>query len=308
MFNPFKPVELIEVEEYLRLPDKFRKRRRTVWSDANRQGADVECFLEGPSFDRAGNLYFTDIPFGRIFRIPPGGDIELVAEYDGWPNGLKIHKDGRIFVACYKNGIMQVHPDSGKVETLLGSAYSEGFKGTNDLHFASNGDLYFTDQGQTGIADPTGRVFRWRADGGLDRLAANVPSPNGVTLNLTERQCYVAVTRSQQIWRLPLMADGNVSKTGVAIQLSGGHAGPDGIEADAEDGLVVCHIGLGIWRFDDNGLPTHLIHAGDEQRFMTNIAFGGQDNRDLYITDAVNGWVLRARTPFAGKKMFAFHD
>ena len=26
-------------------------------------------FLEGPSFDRQGRLYVTDIPFGRIFRI-----------------------------------------------------------------------------------------------------------------------------------------------------------------------------------------------------------------------------------------------
>jgi hypothetical protein len=37
--------------------------------------------------------------------------------------------------------------------------YSESFKGLNDLHFAMNGDLYFTDQGQTGCIDPTGRVF-----------------------------------------------------------------------------------------------------------------------------------------------------
>ena len=58
------------------------------------------------------------------------------------------------------------------------------------------------------------------------------------------------------------MAGGTPSKTGVAIQLSGGHAGPDGIEMDAEDGLVVCHLGVGIWRFDANMLPTHLVHAG----------------------------------------------
>jgi len=304
MFNPFKEVELIEATVFQPLPDKFRNKRRSDWSDPNRQGAEVECFLEGPSFDRSGNLYFTDIPFGRIFRIPPGGDIELVAEYDGWPNGLKIHKDGRIFIACYKYGIMEVNPNDGTVTTVLGSVFSEGFKGTNDLHFAKNGDMYFTDQGQTGIADPTGRVFRWGADGSLDRLAVNVPSPNGITLNLKENQCYVAVTRTQQIWRLPLMADGNVSKTGVAIQLSGGHAGPDGIETDSQDGLLVCHLGVGIWRFDDNGLPTHLIHSGDAHRLITNIAFGGPDNKTLYITDSLNGNIMTADFPIAGKTMY----
>ncbi|MGH8519074.1 MAG: SMP-30/gluconolactonase/LRE family protein, partial [Panacagrimonas sp.] len=226
MLNPFQPLEKIKAEVYTSMPAKFRKKGRTAWSDPNRQGAEVECFLEGPSFDRDGNLWIVDIPFGRVFRISPKQDWELVVQYDGWPNGLKFHQDGRAFITCYKQGLLVLDPKTGKLETLLGSAYSEGFKGLNDLHFASNGDLYFTDQGQTGIADPTGRVFRLRAGGALDRLAANVPSPNGITLNARNTQVYVAVTRAQQIWRLPLMADGQPSKTGVAIQLSGGHAGP----------------------------------------------------------------------------------
>jgi len=306
MFNPFKPLELIKTQVFTSLPKKFRDRRRTAWSDPNRQGAEVECFLEGPSFDRDGNLWLVDIPFGRVFRISPGGEWELAAQYDGWPNGLKIHRDGRIHIADYKRGLIVLDPASGRVETLLETAYSEGFKGLNDLHFASNGDLYFTDQGQSGIADPTGRVWRLRANGALDRLCANVPSPNGITLSTTEKHCYVGVTRSQQIWRLPLMADGSVSKTGVAIQLSGGVAGPDGIEMDADNGLVVCQLGVGVWRFDANMLPTHLVHSEDPRHHhLSNIAFGGPDRNVLYITEALTGDVLRAEMPVAGKKLFA---
>jgi len=186
----------------------------------------------------------------------------------------------------------------------LGSMYSENFKGLNDLHFASNGDLYFTDQGQTGIADPTGRVFRLRANGQLDRLVLNIPSPNGITLNTQEKHVFVAATRSQQIWRLPLMADGSVSKTGVAIQLTGGVAGPDGIEMDSENGLLVCHLGVGIWRFDNNMLPTHLIYSDNpHHHHLANLCFGG-DGKDLYITESLSGDILKARLPVAGKKMF----
>lgn len=303
MLNPFKQPELIKAETFMSMPPKFRKKSRTKWSDHNRQGTEVDSFLEGPSFDRAGNLYFVDIPFGRVFRITTTGAWELVTQYDGWPNGLKFHEDGRIFIADYRTGLMVLDPATGKVEARLDTAYSEGFKGLNDLHFASNGDLYFTDQGQTGITDPSGRVFRLRATGTLDKLAANVPSPNGITLNTKDNQVYVAVTRAQQIWRLPLMADGQPSKTGVAIQLSGGHAGPDGIEMDAEDGLLVCHLGVGIWRFDANCLPTHLVHA-DGHRLLTNIAFGGRDGRTLHITDSLNGEILTARMPVAGKVMY----
>ena len=305
MLNPFQKIKRIEARAFTSLPGKFRKKRRTAWSDPNRGGAEVDSFLEGPSFDREGNLWCVDIPFGRIFRIDARGQWELAVQYDGWPNGLKIHKSGWIFIADYKRGLMLLDPKSGKIETYLATAFSEGFKGLNDLHFADNGDLYFTDQGQTGIADPTGRVYRMRANGELQRLVDNAPSPNGITLSTGNTHVYVAVTRSQQIWRLPLMAGGTPSKTGVAIQLSGGHAGPDGVECDAEDGLAVCHLGVGIWRFDSNALPTHLVHAGKRHRLMTNIAYGGAKRSTLYITDSLNGEILAADLPVPGKKMFA---
>lgn len=302
MDNPFQEIKKSEVRSFTSLPEKFRKKRRTAWSDPNRGGAAVDCFLEGPSFDRQGNLWCVDIPFGRIFRINSKAEWELAVQYDGWPNGLKIHKDGRIFITDYRRGLMVLDSKSGKIDPFLETAFSEGFKGLNDLHFADNGDLYFTDQGQSGIADPTGRVWRLRASGELQRLVQNAPSPNGVTLNSKNSHVFVAMTRSQQIWRLPLMSGGTPSKVGVAIQLSGGHAGPDGIEMDAEDGLLVCHLGVGIWRFDPNCLPTHLAHAGKKHRLMTNIAFKG---KTLYITDSMNGEIVTAEMPVAGKKMFS---
>ena len=305
MFNPFQPVERVKAEVWMSMPAKFRSKQRSAWSDPNRQGAAVECFLEGPSFDRQGNLWFVDIPFGRIFRIDPKGNWDLVTQYDGWPNGLKFHRDGSAYICDYKKGLLRLDTVTGKIETILETAYSEGFKGLNDLHFASNGDLYFTDQGQTGIADPTGRVFRLRADGGLDRLVSNIPSPNGITLSTTEKHCYVAVTRAQQVWRLPLMADGSISKTGVAIQLSGGAAGPDGIEMDGDNGLLVCHLGVGIWRFDANMLPTHLIYSENpHHHHLANLCFGGQDLKTVYITESLSGDILVAQLPVAGKRMF----
>ena len=56
-------------------------------------------------------------------------------------------------------------PQSGRVEPFLTHAFSESFKGVNDLTFDSRGNLYFTDQGQSGIWDPSGRVWRLRASG-----------------------------------------------------------------------------------------------------------------------------------------------
>jgi gluconolactonase len=300
----FAPPIRIKTEINFRLPDRFRKKQRSDWSDPNRLGQEVDCFIEGPSFDRAGNLYFVDIPFGRIFRLAPAGECAQVAQYDGWPNGLKIHKDGRIFIADYKRGLVLLDPRTGNTEPILATRNSEGFKGLNDLVFAANGDCYFTDQGQTGMHDPTGRVFRLKASGRLDCLMDTIPSPNGIVLNMAENRLFVAVTRQNAVWRAPLMPDGSVSKVGTFLQLSGGQAGPDGMALDLEDGLYVCHLGIGIWRFDANGIPTHLIEPCVGHH-MTNLAFGGPDNRQLFITESDTGSILRCTAPVPGKPMFS---
>ncbi|WP_448032729.1 SMP-30/gluconolactonase/LRE family protein [Bradyrhizobium liaoningense] len=300
----YAPPEEIKTEVFARLPDKFRRKDPdNAWSLVNRRGLVADSFIEGPSFDRDGNLYIVDIPYGRIFRISPAGDFTLVAEYDGEPNGLKIARDGRIVITDYRHGLMTLDPASGKVTSLLERRWSERFKGVNDLIFAGNGDIYFTDQGQTGMHDPTGRVYRLRVDGTLDQIVNNVPSPNGLVLNGSEHILYVAATRGNAIWRIPLMPDGTASKVGIFIQLSGSLGGPDGLAMDEQDNLAIAHAGLGtVWIFSRLGEPLFRV-SSCEGLATTNVAYGGPDNRNLYITESETGCVLVTRLPVAGRVM-----
>jgi gluconolactonase len=300
----FAPPQLIETEIFSRMPDKFRRKDPdNAWAIVNRRGIPVDSFIEGPSFDRDGNLYIVDIPYGRIFRISPAGEFQLVAEYDGEPNGLKIARDGRIFITDYRHGLMMLDPRNGQVSSVLERRWSESFKGVNDLVFAGNDDIYFTDQGQTGLHDPTGRVYRLRTNGTLDLIVGNVPSPNGLVLNGAEHILYVAATRGNSIWRVPLMPDGTASKVGIFVQLSASLGGPDGLAMDEEDNLAVAHAGLGaVWIFSRLGEPLYRIHSC-EGLATTNVAYGGADNKSLYITESESGCVLVARVPVAGRLM-----
>ena len=73
--NFYAPPEIIEAAVFATVPDRLRKGGQpSSWLDANHPGATLDCFLEGPAFDRAGNLYVVDIPFGRILRFTPGGE------------------------------------------------------------------------------------------------------------------------------------------------------------------------------------------------------------------------------------------
>ncbi|MCC7428429.1 MAG: SMP-30/gluconolactonase/LRE family protein [Alphaproteobacteria bacterium] len=303
----FTPPRTIEAEAWTRMPAEFDRTARAMdnlWIVTN-QGVPVGSFLEGPSFDRAGNLWVTDIPWGRIFRISPAGEWTLVAEYDGWPNGLKFHQDGRAFIADRKNGIMVLDPVSGKVESYLSSPKGERLKGPNDLFFAANGDLWFTDQGNTDLQDPTGRLYRVNAkDGTLDRILDRVPSPNGLLVSANGLYAYCAATRDNSVWRARLQPDGQPTKVGRFIALNGG-GGPDGMAMDEQDGLLICHVGLGVvWVTNAHGVPTLCIKA-PKGYHTTNIAFGGADRREVFITESYSGTILRARVDVPGRIMFS---
>lgn len=290
----YPPPRVIETTVFAKMPAAFRKPVVSEWSRANKQGFPVDSFLEGPCFDAGGTLYVTDIPHGRVFAISPAGDWRLIAQYDGEPNGLALHEDGRIFIADYKQGILALDPCRGEVTPVLARRNGERFKGPNDLVFARNGDLYFTDQGQTGLQDPTGRVYRLTVAGRLDCLLDNGPSPNGLVLSADEDVLFVAMTRDNAIWRVPLLASGGTAKVGRFASFHG-TSGPDGLALDHAGNLLVAHASLGsAFALGPQGEP--IARIATTGRTITNLAFGIGNQRDqLFLTESGSGRILKTQ-------------
>lgn len=274
------------LEVFAQLPAKFARPRRSAWGDINLAGQELSCFLEGPVLDGAGNLYVVDIPFGRIFRIDAQRNWHLVTEYQGWPNGLKIAADGRLLVADFKLGLVRVDPASGRHDIIFDSVGGAPLHGLNDLTFGPDGALYITDQGQTGLHDPRGRVLRMAPGQAPEILLDGIPSPNGLVFDRAKPWLYLAVTRANAVWRVPLL-EGKPTKVGIAIQLSGG-LGPDGLALDAAGRLLVAHPMLGVWQFDKVNCPVAL-HRIDGDSYITNLAVEGQH---FLATDSIAGRVV----------------
>lgn len=299
MFLP-TPLEVRDADVFSRMPDALRRTgQRSSWADANRGGLPVDSFLEGPVVADNGDLLVTDIPFGRIFRIDASGRWELVVEYDGEPNGMKFADERTLLIADYRNGLMRLDLETRTVTPFLERRNSERFKGVNDLIIDRRGNVYFTDQGQSGLHDPSGRLYRLRPNGQLDLLLANVPSPNGVALSPDEKVLFLAVTRGNQVWRVPLQADGSVSKVS-AFFTSYGPSGPDGLAVDAEGRVLVANPGLGyVWVLNHRAEPVEVIRSPSGTS-LTNLVFGGPQRTTVFCTESTSGSILRFESAVQG--------
>ncbi|MCJ9711299.1 SMP-30/gluconolactonase/LRE family protein, partial [Bordetella hinzii] len=265
----------MSTEVFARLPESLHLTEQpSSWLAARH--AKMHSFLEGPSFDRDGNLWCVDLAHGRILRVDPAGRFDVMVSYEGEPNGLKIHRDGRIFVADHLHGLMLLDPRTRTIRPYLQHVQREGLKGLNDLFFAGNGDLYFTDQGESALENPSGRVFRLRADGKtVDLIMDGLAGPNGLVMNKAENVLYVAITHDNAIYALRIEPDGKMKKASRFIQLSGSTAGPDGLAIDQAGNLAVVHAQAGtVWLFSPLGEPLYRIRSCAGLR-TTNVAFGG---------------------------------
>jgi len=342
----FQTPELRDCEVLSRLPARFRCLQHNDWANANKAGQPADSFLEGPCFDDQGHLYVTDIPFGRVFRIDQafiqarfkgeasveeGDDAwQLIAQYDGWPNGMAMHRDGSLWITDYRQGLLKLSgeqlkrhvmgtdpsltgadpslngtdPSLVKPEPILLHRLSESFRGLNDLCFDRQGICYFTDQGQSGLHDPSGRVYRRFPDGRLECILQQVPSPNGIAVDDGQPALYVAVTRANQLWRSPLLEHAALSKVG-AFQSFFGSSGPDGLALDEEHGIVVAHASLGAaFHLNRKGAITHVYQAPEEPASTTNAAFRPGGSHDLVLTESLSGSLLKVKAARAGMPLW----
>lgn len=287
----FTPPRDAPLEQHARLPDGLRKNADSEWAEINLQGATLDAFLEGPVMTEDGALLVADIPFGRILRLDPSGEWTLVYEYGGWPNGMKLLSDGSVLVADHRLGLVRIEGDFSRHDILASEFEGKPLHGPNDLTITADGSVYLTDQGTSGLQDPFGRVLRYR-DGGLDLVMDRIPGPNGIVLSGDGKTLFLAVTRANAIWRIPLGKDGRAVKAGTFIQLSGG-IGPDGLALDEEsETLIVVHPGLGVWTFDKTGHPIEFFSRFGSE-YVTNLVASG-DGRYL-VTESLTSEILSFR-------------
>lgn len=263
-------------------------------------------FTEGPLWMRdSGELLFSDPNANRIYayaekdatlrvyRDMSGYDGADVAEY-GQPgsNGLALDSRGRLTINQHGHRRVVRVEDDGSLAVLADRYDGHRLNSPNDLVYATNDALYFTDP-PFGLPKffedprkelPFSGVYRAR-DGRVELLAKDLSGPNGLAFSPDERFLYVDNwdPKAKQVLRYPVAADGTLGRPTVFADLTAevpGDEALDGLKVDARGNVYVASPdGLRIYAPSGRHLGTIVA-----PRPIHNFTWGGADGRTLYLT------------------------
>ena len=272
--------------------------------------SDKGIQLEGPSFDRDGNLLFVEVFGGRVFRLTPDMKLTtIMPENDRASAGLGIHKDGRIFVPGLGNfkdtgSVVSIKPDGSDMQVIVPP--KDGYL-VDDLVFDKNGGFYFTDF--RGEADDTaGGVYYVSPDfKKITPVLPNVAIANGVGLSPDGKTLWVTSMAQGLLYRVELADATTIAPFGAAITYHFTGFGPDSLRVDADGNVYVAMYSQGrVMVFNSSGFPIGQIlipgrDAGHNMR-TTSMAFKPGTN-DMYIV--TNDWDGGQGSQFFHAKGFA---
>ncbi len=277
------------------LPDALHHRGEpSPWAKMTRPGQPMHSFLEAAFFDQDGNLWLSDVPYGRVFRISPAGEWTLMHQIDGEPHAMRLAPDGQRIAVDYRHGLIALTGHS--TFDILSTGAATPFLGLSDMAYGPDDVLWFTDSGRSSLSDPSGRVYRWH-NGDLRMVVDCVPYSNGIAVSPDSAWVYVAATRANQVWKFSTrLPETGLPMVGTYLQLSGG-LGPDGLACNALGWLAVAQAQAGrAYVFDALGTPIADIRL-PRGLWTTSVTFDPADQNRLIIVDAQFGGVFTCHIP-----------
>jgi gluconolactonase len=179
------------------------------------QLSDGFSFTEGPARDAQGNIYFTDIPNGRIHKWSLDGKLSTFRENSGGANGLFFDRDGNL-LACEGGNrrVTSIAPD-GQVTVLADSYGGKKLNSPNDLWIDPKGGVYFSDPrygSQDGLEQDGFHVYYLPPDRKqLLRVIDNLVKPNGVVGTADGKLLYVADAGDGKTYVYRIQEGGNLA-------------------------------------------------------------------------------------------------
>ena len=234
---------------------------------------------EGPAVDVDGNLYAVNYAkegtVGKITKTGAGSVfVELPNKSVG--NGIRFNSKGEMLIADYTNhNILKVDMATKQISTY---ANEPSMSQPNDIAINSKDRLFASDPNW---AAGTGRIWTISTDGKVSLLEKDMGTTNGIEVSPDDKTLYVNESFQRKVWAYDLADDGTLSNKRLLIEFP--DFGMDGMRCDVSGNLYIARWGKGtVAKVSPRGeLLKEIVLSGKKP---SNIAFGGEDGRTVFVT------------------------
>ena len=252
-------------------------------------------FIEGPAWDGAEFIYFSDIPDKKVYKYSVTNNTFALAfdnNTDGC-NGLMFDQDYNLVVCGFRAGnIVRRKVDGTLIETLFTEYKGKRFDNPNEVCIDKKGGIYFTDPTRrTPPFQTKRRVYYITPEGKLTvATESGFTFPNGLLISNDGKHLFVNDSDTHDIYKFNInQTDGTITNKTVFTSLTNANDGEpksqaDGMALDTEGNLYVCSK-LTIQIFNKQGTKTGSILFPEQ---TTNCTFGKPDKKTLFITATKN--------------------
>jgi gluconolactonase len=260
-------------------------------------------FPEGPAWNPNGTLYVSNCYGNWIAKIADNKIDTLVFKSDSTfqnTNGLYFSSE-YIYACDFGKGKILKIEQNGEVSEFIAEFEKVKFNRPNDLIVMKNENMNFTDPKSYGKDKLDGRLFFYDSKSKqLYLVADSLSFPNGLAISPIDKELYVCESAKNQIVRFQIDEFGFLKNKQLFIELPGGD--PDGIDFDIEGNLYVAHFGSGTV-FVISPEATIIESLKTPGLKPSNLEFGGNDLRTLFLTEDETNAVYKVKVRVPGYKL-----
>ena len=252
--------------------------------------------IEGPAFDKKGNLYVVNFgKDGTIGIVKPNGSAELFLTLPegSTANSIKFDSKGNMYLADYTgHNVLKVDMKSKEVSSYV---HDDRFNQPNDIIINRKDQIFASDPNWK---EGTGQLWRVDQGGKAVLLTKDMGTTNGIALNPEENILYVNESVQRKIWAFDVDEAGNISNKRLFAEFP--DFGFDGMACDNKGNLFVTRYGKGVIAILS---PTGevLKEVPLKGKRCSNLVFGGKNGKTVYVTMQDRKGIEKFQAENAGK-------
>jgi sugar lactone lactonase YvrE/enterochelin esterase-like enzyme len=238
-------------------------------------------FTEGPAVNAKGEVFFTDGPNSKIYKIGLDGKVSEFVADSKRAGGQAFGPDGRLYAATSADQKIVAYDVSGATGGQP-TVIAEGIRG-NDLVVARNGNIYVTEPNVPAVDQSN--VWLIKPNGEKKVVDVGLRYANGVTLSPDQTLLYVADYRSHWVYSYLIQPDGSLQYKQQYYWLhmsdTVDSSQADGMRVD-RDGRLYVATKMGIQVCDQAGRVNAILPTPNGR--VSNLSFGGANFDTIFAT------------------------